>query len=228
VVEEAAVLAQRRVVRGREGPDERVREHDPAHDVAREAPLERLGDRALHELFPDAVVAHAPPDLRLRAQGLRERREDGPRHPSRGRVEGVPRVGLARVAGHGEHGGPGPRGVLPVDEQPAVAGRRIGGDPPGRNPQVEVELPRQRAREERHEIGVARQARVHAAPGALGHRRPAEMAAALEDDHGAAGACEEGRGDESVVAAPDDDGVVGRARGLHSPHANAARVFGMP
>src|SRR5262249_45940931 len=66
-----------------------------------------------------------------------------------------------------------------------------------------------RVREQRDEVGVAGQSRVHALPRALGDRRAADVVAALEHEHRAALAGEISGGDQTVVAAADDHGVVG-------------------
>ncbi len=63
VVEEAAVLAQVGVVRGRERADQRVGQHDPAQQVVVEDALDRLADRALEQRLPDLAVADPPLEL---------------------------------------------------------------------------------------------------------------------------------------------------------------------
>ena len=88
--------------------------------------------------------------------------------------------------------------------------RRVGRDPPPAQPDLQAELVDDPLRQQAHEVGVARQARVDAGPRALRDGRPAEVVAALEDQHRAPGARQVGGGDEAVVPAADDHGVVSR------------------
>jgi hypothetical protein len=58
VVQEAAVLAQRRVVRGGERPDQPVGERHAALDVVVEGGVDRLAERALDQRLPGRVLGH--------------------------------------------------------------------------------------------------------------------------------------------------------------------------
>ena len=123
----------------------------------------------------------------------------------------------AGVAGGGPERGRGALAVLGVDQHPArrVGGQRcVGRDPPPAEPDLEAQLVDDPLRQQAHEVGVARQARVDAGPRALGHGRPADVVAALEDQHRAPGARQVGGGDQAVVPAADDHGVVSRV-GCH-------------
>ena len=93
----------------------------------------------------------------------------------------------------------------------AVRPRRVGGDRAPAQLHAEPELGGHRARQQRDEVGVARQARVDPRPRPLGDRRAADVLAPLEHEHRAPGAGEIGGGDQRVVAAADDHGVVGDA-----------------
>ena len=83
----------------------------------------------------------------------------------------------------------------------------------------EAEVVDDPAREQAHEVGVARQSRVDARPRALRHGSAADVAEPLEHDDRAAGAGEVGGRDEGVVASADDHDVVGAVGA--SLHANA-------
>ena len=151
---------------------------------------------ALEQRLPGGVLGDLGAQLLARGQRLRERGEHAPADPRRHRVEVAPGVVRGGVRAH---------------EQPgAVRPRRVGGDPAPAQLDVEAEIARDRPRQQRDEVGVARQARVDAGPGALGDGRAARVLAPLEHEHGAPGAGEVGGGDEPVVAAADDHGVVAR------------------
>ena len=76
VVEEAAVLDQRRVVHPRERADQRVGGDHAAHGLVAEALLQRLAERPLGQLPPQDRVGLLP-QFRLPRQRLGERRRDG-------------------------------------------------------------------------------------------------------------------------------------------------------
>ncbi len=107
--------------------------------------------------------------------------------------------------------GRGALAVLGVDQHAArrVGGqRRVGRDPSPAEPHLQAQLVDDALRQQADEVGVARQARVDAGPRALRDRRPADVVAALEDEHRAPGARQVGGGDEAVVPAADDHDVV--------------------
>ena len=87
VVEEAAVLAQRRLVRGRERPDQPVGEHDPAHEVVGEGGVDRLAERALEQRLPGGVLGDLGAQLVAARERLGERGEDAPADARGHRVE---------------------------------------------------------------------------------------------------------------------------------------------
>jgi hypothetical protein len=71
--------------------------------------------------------------------------------------------------------------------------------------QAQSELVDDLAREQADEVGVARQPRVDAREGPLGHRGAADRVAALEHEAAKPRTGEVRRGDEAAVAAADDD-----------------------
>ena len=145
-------------------------------------------------------------------QRLRQRREHAPPDARGHRVERAP--GVVR------------RGVG-ADQQPAaVRARRVGGDRAPAQLDGQPEVARDGRRQQRDEVGVARQARVHAGPRALGDGGAAGVLAPLEHEHGAPGAGEVGGGDEAVVAAADDHGIVARHGGgpRYCGHGRGARA----
>ena len=104
MVEEAAVLAQQRVVGAGERPDDGVGEGDAAREVRRQYGLERLAERPLEERLPGGVVADEALELALRRQRLGQRREHPLRDVPGHRVEALPGVELTRVAADRGHG----------------------------------------------------------------------------------------------------------------------------
>ena len=211
VVEEAAVLRQRGVVGRGEGPDEPVGQHHPADEVVGERRPQRPPERLLDEVVPRRVVARQRAQVGARPQRLRERREEPARDRADAGVEGLPRRVRPGVAGDALQRRARPPRVAGVDEQAAVAARRVGRDPPAPQLEAQAQLPRERAREEADEVAEAREPRVDAGEGALGDRRAAHVVEALEHEHRAAGAGQQRRGDQAVVAAADDDGVPAAA-----------------
>ncbi len=185
VVEEAAVLAELRIVGRRERPDQPIGQHRPARQIGVERPLEQLGQRRLEQRLPGGVVVEQPAHLLARAQRLDEGAEQALADPGQ---HGLPR----RVAGR------------PADRRrPAARATR----PP--RPRLRSE----RGREQADQIGVARHARIELGEQPGRHGRAAELVPALEHQHRAAGACQQGRGDQRVVAAADDHRVEAAALG---------------
>ena len=90
VVEEAAVLAQRRLVGGGEGPDQPVGERDPALDVVVEGRLDRLAQRPLEQRLPGGVLGDLGAQRLACRQRLREGGEDAPADARGHRVELAP------------------------------------------------------------------------------------------------------------------------------------------
>ena len=194
VIEEAAVLAQQGVVEAGERPDQRVGGDDPTLEVVLEGAREQLAQRPLDQRLPGGIVADTRTQVVARHQRLGERGKD--------------RFGHAR--GHGLEVRPvGVRGRAGADQQPAaVRARRVARHRAPAQLGRQPELVADRARQQRDQVRVARQARFDARPRPRGDGRAADVVVALEHEHGAARAREVGRGDEPVVAAADDDRVI--------------------
>ena len=181
VVQEAAVRRERLVDRGSEGADERVGQHDAAHEVVREPLGHGVPDRALDELRPEGVVAERLPRLAAGEQGIAHGREHRLGQAGGRLAEAAPGRDVARRADRGERGG-GRRRIAGVDEQAGVRARkrRIGGVAPAGEPDVEAEVAPDLLRHEAHQIGVAREPRLDAREDRLGDRGAADPVEPLE------------------------------------------------
>ncbi len=219
VVEKAAVLTERRVVRGGERADEPVGENHPAHQIVVERGLHRLAQRPFEQRLPCLVVADPGAQRGLRRQRFGQRGEDPSRHPPRRPVESEPRLVLP--VGPGEPGERFPRPALPAaDEQPGrpppALGGRVGRElaPAQRQPQVQIL--HDPLRQQADEVRVPGDPGRHPGERHAGHGRAAGPVQAFQHQRAASGAGEVGGGDQTVVAATDDHGVV-RGEGGHSP-----------
>ncbi len=233
VVEEAAVLDQRRVVQRREGADEGVGRHHAADRVVGEARLDRLPQGIAHHVAPDAGVdgvAQVP----LVGERLGQRRRHGVRQVGDVGVELAPRVVL-RVAA-GELGERRARRLAlgALDEQSAVAAvadpRRVRRGGARREGHVEVEVGHQGLGHQADQVGVAREPRRLAGERADRDRRAAGVVQPLEEQDREPGPAEVGGGDEPVVPTPDDHDVIAGLRRSHagqpSPGASLAEQCG--
>ena len=229
VVEEAAVLDQRRVVHRREGADQGVGGDHAADGVVEEALLDRLAER---------------PARRRRARCPGRRRSRSSRSRGRGAirvgatacgevghvgVELAPGVVLTIRAGQGGERRPRRLALGTLDEQaagsPVPGVRRVGGRRPGRELDVEVEVGHQLLGHQADEVGVARQSGRHPGERAGRDGRAAGVVEPLEDGHGEAGAGEVGRRHEAVVTAADDGDVVGVLTGAHRVNLDGRDIF---
>jgi hypothetical protein len=188
VVQQAAVLHERRVVERGERADEPVRGDDALLERVGEALAQHLAERALDHVAP-RLLAGQPPRLLARGQRCEQRREQPLGEAVGHRVEAPPRLRRRPVV---------------LDEQP---GRRVRGDASRRQAQRDAEVARDRLREEADEVRVAREQRVVPRERPLGDRRAAQRVAALEHEHAAPGAREVRRGDQPVVSPAGDDDV---------------------
>ena len=174
VVEEADVLAQVGLAERGEGADEGVGGDDAAERVVRGDRLDELADGARRQRVEEVGVTREGAHVVPRTQRFEDGREDPLGHTGHARVEvGPPGIRVV-TAGQRPEGGTGRGGVAVVDEQPAVGvrrHRRVGGEPPPDEPQVEVEVGEDLARQQRHEVGVAREAGIDARR-RRGPRRP--------------------------------------------------------
>jgi hypothetical protein len=133
VIEEAAVLPQKRIVRGRERPDRRVRAYDAAHQVRGEGPLERQRQRILEQRLPRVVIVDQLAHLLTAAQRLRQRGEHPLRDAGQHGLKALPRFECARIAGDARHRALGGIGFI-AQQQPGPARRRVRGDGAGPEP----------------------------------------------------------------------------------------------
>ena len=121
---------------------------------------------------------------------------------------------LGAGAGQRREGGRGRLLVLVVDQQ---AGARVGrhrgegGVAPAHQPQVELEVGHHPARQQRDEVAVAGQPRVHAGERRRRDRGTADVVGLLQDQDPAAGPGEVRRGRQPVVSGTHDDVVVRHA-----------------
>ena len=173
--------------------------------------LDELADGPRRQRVEEVGVTGEGAHVVPRTQRFEHRREDPLGHAGHARVEvGPPGIRVV-TAGQRPEGGTGRGGVAVVDEQPAVGvrrHRRVRGEPPPDEPQVEVEVGEDLARQQRHEVGVAREAGVDALERAGRHGRAAHPVRPLEDEHVPPRSGEVGGGREAVVTGPDDDVVV--------------------
>ncbi len=209
VVEEAAVLAQRGLVECGERADQAIGRDHAADEGIGEACLEGLAERAADEVVEGLVA-----EQRAGPGTVGERLAEAlvqPGGPLQERIERQERGVLALGAGdRGERGRGRRRRRVALDEQPGrtpVAEHGdVGRHGPVEQAQVDSQLAGDPGREQRDEVGVARQPRIDAPKGTLADRRAAEALAALEDQHPPARSCQVARGDQRVVAAADDHG----------------------
>ena len=222
VVQEAAVLNQRRVVHPRERPDQRVGGDHAAHRVVAEAPFQRLAERPLRQLPPEHRVGPLPQFRRSR-QRLGERRRDDAGERRDLPVELVPGLVLGIGAGQRAQAVPRPLSLRPLDEQAAGAAvaehRGIGRGGPGGEPQAEPEVRDDRLRQQRHQVGVPRQAGREPGERLRGDGRAAGVVQALEHRHRQARPGEVRRRGQPVVPAADDHHVVAVSPGQRFAHA---------
>ncbi len=211
VVEEAPVLHEGRVGRRRERPDDPVGQHDPTDRVVGERVLEDLADRPLDEVAPQ-LGRHGRSQVRSPGERPGQRRGDDGGELAHPVVEVGPRRVRGVVPGQGGERRPGGRPVGRLDEQVAVRGGRAGRDPPRPQLEVEPEVADEGARQQRDEVGVARDPGVEAAEQPRPGHGTAELLAGLEHDDPAPGLREVRRGDQGVVPAADDDDVGVRHR----------------
>ncbi len=211
VVQEAAVLDERGVVRVGERSDQGVGEHHAPHQVVVEVLLDRPPDRLLEQHPPGRLVVDAGAQLRPGRQRFGEGGEDLPGDPPGRPVEGPPAVVLALRAGQPREGLPG-AGLVAADEQPAGAAAALDGRVRGHRALAYREAQAQVAddlrREEGDEVRVARQPGVDAREGAGGDRGPAGAAEAFQDQDRAARPGQVRGGHQAVVPAAHDHGVV--------------------
>ena len=168
--------------------------------------------------------------LRLGAQRLEHGREDPLGQLLDAPVELLPRGILTRAAGELREAGRGRLGVPVVDEQPPTGLRRDGGErrePSPDQPDVEIEVGDDLLRQQRDEVGVARQPRVHSRERPGRHGGAADVVGRLQHQHAPACTGEVCRGGEPVVPRTDDDVVVVHRASLRaavgSPHATLRR-----
>ena len=180
VVEEAAVLAQRRVVRARERADQPVRERDPALDVVVEGGVDRLAERPLHQRLPRRVLGDLGLQRLAGRQRLGERGEDPPADARGHRVERPPAV-VRRRAGARRAGRCRPGAACRRTPRAGAAARRG----PGRRPWPPAAARRGRSsatgarrrratvarRPPRRRRGRGARARARSGPRAPGRRR---------------------------------------------------------
>ena len=209
VVQEAAVRGQCRVDVGGEGADERIRQHDAAHEVVAEGVRDGGADGLLDERIPEPVVAEGRAGLRASEQRLGDGGEDGAGQPRGAVVEAVPCVGI-RARSDGAERGRRRLCVAVVDEQSAGATGLgcVGGVAATLQADVESEVGDHPLGQQRDEVAVAREPRVDTLEGLRADGRAADVAEALEHDDALARESEVGGGGEPVVAAADDDDVV--------------------
>ena len=219
VVEEAAVLDQRRVVQRREGADQRVGADHAADGVVGEAALDRRAERLGHEVAPDARV-----DLRRAGRarwgsGSGQRRGDGVRQVGDLGVELAPGVVLRVAAGELGERRPGrPPSGRSTSSPPWRPSRTQGVyDAVVREARrdVEVEVGHQRLGHQADQVGVAREPRRLAGERARPRprRRPCGRAA-----RGPAPTARPGRGRRrrrARCARPDDHDVIAGLRRSH-------------
>ena len=204
VVEEAAVLPQRRVVGVAEGADQRVGQQHAADGVVGGARLDQLTDRPLDQRRPQSGIDRAA-QLRGPGQGSVRVGSTTAANDSAGPASSAASLGRLAADQHARRRRPGcttgrPRPQLQVqlqlgdDRLPAAArpGRRTGtaGHPPRGRPRT-------------------------------GHR-PAERWPRLQHRDRAAGPGQVRGGDQAVVAAADDDHIGSVAVRSSAPAGGAA------
>ena len=218
VVEEAAVLDQRRVVHRGERADQGVGGDDAAHGVVGEARLDGATQRLGDDVGPQALVDEGP-DVALEGEGLHQRRGDGLREAADLVVERQPRGVLVIGPGEVAEGRPRRLALGALHEQAALAAVTD----PGRvrrrgargEPDVEAEVGHQLLGHQADEVGVAREADRLAGEGLDGDGGATGVVEALEHEDGEPGAREVGRADQAVVPATDHDDVIAAPSRFH-------------
>ncbi len=208
VVEEAAVLHERRVMRVGERADQRIGHDDATYEVAGEGPLDELAQRRVQVGPP--LLADGRTYLGGRRQRLGDAGEHGLREGVRPGAESPPGVVVRRGADGCERALR--RAVVPgVDEQASrrVAGQgSVGSDAAAPQLERQSQLVADRPRHQRDEVGVAGKVGVNAAEDARGTGGAAEVVCPFQHEDAASGPREVGRSGQSVVAATDDDRVI--------------------
>ncbi len=216
VVEEAAVLLERRVVRVGERADQGVRQDHAPHEVVGETVLDRDPDRLLEEGPPGLLVVHPAAQFPAARQRLGERREHPLGDLAGHVVEALP--GRVLTLGAGQ---PGERlAGTPFTAAHQQSGRAsvpfhggVGGDVAGADPEVQAEVPDDLLRQQADQVRVAGEPGVDAGERSRGHGGAPRYKRQLQHQHGPAGPRQVGGGDQAVVASADDDGVVRTACG---------------
>ena len=212
VVEEADVLGQGRPVEVGERADERVRGHDAAHRVVAERRAQRLPQRPLDQRPPQLVVADQLPHGVGGPQRLQDGREDplgqastsARRSRCQASCSAPDPVSAAKAAAVASASSLSTSRPVPGSRRH----RGVGGVAPAHQPHVELEVGHHLARQQRDEVAVARQPRVHARERLRRDRGPADVVGLLQHQDPAAGPGEVGRGGQPVVAGTHDDVVV--------------------
>ncbi len=232
VVEEAAILDQRRIVRVTEHADLAVGEEQPAQHVVFDEPLDDLAQRSLDEAIP-------------RLTFRRSREATGPVPPGTQRLEQAgpcvcrerslePEqvlVGVPRLVSPGQrpHGGPGTLVVHIGDQEAArlavtlIGGKGRHGSPP--RLEVDAQFLEDLLRQQAHEVGVARQVRIVVGEDPLRGRGASQPVVALEYQDRLSGVGEIGRRHEAVVAAAGNDRVISGGE-CHGPNIGPAGTAG--
>ena len=222
VVEKAAVLPQGRLVDVGEGADQAVGGRDPADDVVGEGTAQHLPEGLLEERAPGLLahpVDHEVPDRRPREQGLGERRREPAGHLGGHGVEAAPRLEVGVRTGETPERGARGDVVLAVDQEAAVGHRGVRGPAAALQRDGQAELVDHAPGQERDEVGVAREPRVHPGEGPGRDGGAAHVVRTFEDEDGPAAAGRVGRRGEAVVTpAHDDDVVPGTHRIGHGRH----------
>ena len=210
MVEEAHVLAQRRIVEAGEGADERVGGDDPAHQIA----VDGIGDRATQW----ALDQRLPRRRRIRAAAVGHKSAGLPA-PQQRLGHGRPQRSGQRAAAAVELGESGlvagrpdrREAVLRSDQQAAAPAvdriRGVGGVPPPGQPHPGTEIVQDARRQQADKIGVPGQPRVHAVEGPRRHRRAAHFVEPFQHTHPPARPGQVPGRHQSVVPAAHDDGI---------------------
>ena len=211
VVEEAAVLHQRRLVHRGEGADQGIGRDDAPDGVVNEALLDRPPEGLGHDVAPGAGVDQVA-DLPLEGERTHQGRSDRLGEVAHFGVELLPGVVVPVRPGQVGEGLAGGPSFGPLDQEsagsPVSEVGRVGGRGPRRKTEVEVEIGHQCLRHEADQVGVSRELRRH--PGERRHRdrSAAGMAEPLEDGDRESCPRQVGSRDQSVVPAADDGDVV--------------------
>ena len=211
VVEEADVLQQVLRVHGRERPDEAVGRHHPADHVVTEVLPHQRPQRHLGQPHPQLLVVDNGTDVVGRTQRLDHRRPEPLGQAPDPGMEVAPPGILLVAQGERAEGVCGRGRIGVVDEQPPARVLRVGrvrGVPAPGQTHVEVELLDELARQQGHQVRVARQPGVDTLEDPCGDRRTPDVTQLLQDEHPPARPSQVCRGGEPVVPGPHDDVVV--------------------